>query len=150
MNYLAFMVSNLFAPKCKASFKVQMIIGSLGHGFNVATGLYVPYIQDKWAAYMAISFGGVVAGSVAGFMWISQGGYLREVVKGEPDKGKYSGIFQLLYSFSSLIAGFVTTFFLGYFQESTYFIVLTSISALAGVFAFIFFKDIKEAPQSQQ
>jgi hypothetical protein len=115
MNYLAFMVSNLFAPKCKASFKTQMIIGSLGHGFNVATGLYVPYITNKVAAYGFISFGGIVAGAVAGFMWISQGGYLREVVKTESDKGKYSGIFQLLYSFSSLIAGFITTFFLGYF-----------------------------------
>jgi hypothetical protein len=81
MNYLAFMVSNLFAPKCKASFKVQMIIGSVGHGFNVATGLYVPYIENKIAAYGVISLGGIVAGSVAGFMWISQGGYLREVVK---------------------------------------------------------------------
>ena len=98
---------------------MQMIIGSLGHGFNVATGLYVPYIENKLAAYTAISFGGVVAGSVAGFMWISQGGYLREVVKTESDKGKYSGIFQLLYSFSSLIAGFITTFFLGYFSNQT-------------------------------
>lgn len=77
MNYLAFMVSNLFAPRCKLSFKTQMIIGSIGHGFNVATGLYVPYIDNKIAAYGAISFGGIVAGSVAGFMWISQGGYLR-------------------------------------------------------------------------
>jgi len=58
-----------------------MIIGSLGHGFNVATGLYVPYITNIFAAYSAISFGGIVAGSVAGFMWISQGGYLREVLK---------------------------------------------------------------------
>ena len=54
-----------------------MIIGSIGHGFNVATGLYVPYVDNKYVAYMIISFGGIVAGSVAGFMWISQGGYLR-------------------------------------------------------------------------
>ncbi len=76
-NYLAFLVSSLFAPKCKLSFKAQMIIGSIGHGFNVATGLYVPYVDNKYVAYMLISFGGIVAGSVAGFMWISQGGYLR-------------------------------------------------------------------------
>ena len=143
MNYLAFMVSNLFAPQCKASFKTQMIIGSIGHGFNVATGLYVPYIHDKWAAYGVISLGGIVAGAVAGFMWISQGGYLREVVKTEQNKGKYSSIFQLLYSFSSLIAGFVTTFFLGYFEKSTYFIVLTNISGMSAVFAFFAFHDIK-------
>jgi hypothetical protein len=42
-----------------------------------------------------------------------------------------------------LIAGFITTFFLGYFEKSTYFIVLTALSAMAGVFAFIFFKDIR-------
>lgn len=71
------MISNLFAPKCKLSFKKQMIIGSIGHGFNVATGLYVPYIHNKLFTYIVISFGGIVAGSVAGFMWISQGGYLR-------------------------------------------------------------------------
>jgi len=63
-------------------------------------------------------------------------------VKNESDKGKYSGIFQLLYSFSSLIAGFITTFFLGFFEKSTYFIVLTAISGLAGLFAFFFFQDI--------
>jgi hypothetical protein len=45
-NYLAFIVSNLFAPKCKLSFKTQMIIGSLGHGFNVATGIFIPYIEN--------------------------------------------------------------------------------------------------------
>ncbi len=80
-NYIAFLVSSLFAANCKLSFKAQMIIGTLGHGFNVATGLYVPYIGNKYAAYFLISCGGIVAGSVAGFLWISQGGYLREAVK---------------------------------------------------------------------
>ena len=120
-----------------------MIIGCIGHGFNIATGLYVPYIHNKWAAYGVISLGGIVAGSVAGYLWISQGGYLREVVKNEKDKGKYSSIFKFLYSFSSIIAGFVTTFFLGYFEKSTYFIVLIIIPGMAAVFAFFYFHDLK-------
>ncbi len=75
------MISNMFAPKCKASFKTQMIIGCIGHGINCASGIYVPYIENKMVIYGVISFGGLLAGSTAGFLWISKGGYLREVIK---------------------------------------------------------------------
>jgi len=81
MNYSAFLLSTLIAPKCRLSFKTQMIIGCIGQGFNVATGMYIPYITNTVAPYAAISFGGIMAGSVSGFMWVSQGGYQTEVIK---------------------------------------------------------------------
>lgn len=86
--------------------------------------------------------GGVVGGVSAGFLWVSQGGYLREVCKGKLNKGKYNAIFTLLLSLSQLMAGVTTTFFLGFYSDQVYFIGLTALSLLSAVFGLLFLKNI--------
>lgn len=44
VNYSAFVISNIFAPYCKITFKYQMLIGALAYCVNLSTGIYVPYI----------------------------------------------------------------------------------------------------------
>ena len=70
------------APGCKYSFKTQMLIGSIGYSINMSTGIYAPYISDKTYVYLIVAFGGFLGGCTAGYLWVSQGGYLREVCKG--------------------------------------------------------------------
>jgi hypothetical protein len=144
VNYLSFLISNTLAVKCKLSFKIQMLIGSLAYSVNMSTGIFVPYIESHLAIYFIVALGGIIGGISAGFLWVSQGGYLREICKDKPDKGKYNAIFSILISFSSLTAGITTTFFLGYFSNQVYFIALTSLSLLSSLFCIFFLKNISQ------
>jgi len=94
---------------------------------------------------LIVAFGGAIGGISAGFLWVSQGGYLREICKKKHDKGKYNAIFSLLLAFSSLTAGITTTFFLGYFSSQVYFIALTSLSLLSSLYCMLFLKDISQS-----
>lgn len=58
-----------------------MIIGSLAYSFNMSTGIFVGYLDDKFCKYLIVIMGGVVGGISAGFLWVSMGGYLREAAK---------------------------------------------------------------------
>ncbi len=77
VNYSAFMISNIFAPYCKVSFKYQMFFAALAYSINLSTGIYVPYIQNDLAKYIIVAIGAAIGGLSAGFLWVSQGGYLR-------------------------------------------------------------------------
>lgn len=92
-----------------------------------------------------MAFGAAIGGISAGFLWVSQGGYLREICKKQHDKGKYNAIFSTLLAFSSFTAGITTTFFLGYFSSQIYFIALTSMSLLSSLYCLLFLKDISQS-----
>ncbi len=94
--------------------------------------------------YFIVSISAAAAGASAGFMWVGQGGYLREVCRGRENKGKYNAIFTLLYSLSQVMAGVITTFFLGFFSEEVYFITLTIIGILSTLFAIFFLENISQ------
>ena len=83
VNYLSFLISNTLAVKCKLSFKTQLLIGSLAYSVNMSTGIFVPFIGNHAAVYFIVALGGLVGGVSAGFLWVSQGGYLREICKGK-------------------------------------------------------------------
>lgn len=76
-NYSAFLISNTFAPFCSISFKYQMLFGALAYSVNLSTGIYVPYIEGDIFKYIIVACGAAVGGLSAGFLWVSQGGYLR-------------------------------------------------------------------------
>jgi hypothetical protein len=80
-TYLSFLISNTLAVKCKYSFKVQLFISSIAYSLNMATGILVPYLEQSEWIYVIVTFGGLVLGTSAGFLWVSQGGYLREICK---------------------------------------------------------------------
>lgn len=94
--------------------------------------------------YFIVTISAMAAGGSAGYMWVGQGGYLREICRGRENKGKYNGIFTLMYSLSQVMAGIVTTFFLGLFSEEVYFITLTIIGLLSTLFAIFFLEDISQ------
>jgi hypothetical protein len=75
------LISNTLAVKCKYSFKSQLLVGSLAYSVNMATGIVVPYIDNHTYIYLIVATGGLVGGISAGFLWVSQGGYLREACK---------------------------------------------------------------------
>jgi len=104
----------------------------------------VPYIQSHFAVYVIVALGGIVGGISAGFLWVSQGGYLREVCKAKDNKGRYNAIFSFLLSFSSLSAGIMTTFFLGYFSNQIYFVALTALSLCSSLYCVFFLQDISQ------
>lgn len=121
-----------------------MLIGSLAYSVNMSTGIFVPYIESHAAIYFIVAFGGFIGGVSAGFLWVSQGGYLREICKNHDNKGKYNAIFTFLLSLSSLTAGITTTFFLGYFNRQVYFIALASLSVLSSLYCLCFLKNISQ------
>ncbi len=108
----------------------------------MSTGIVVPYIESHTLIYALVAAGGLIGGISAGYLWVSQGGYLREACKNKKNKGKYNAIFSTSSNISYLTAGITTTFFLGYFSNQIYFIALTSLNLLATLYGFIFLKDI--------
>ncbi len=54
-----------------------MFVGCLCYSINMSTGIFVPYIQNEFLIYFIVVMGAVIAGVSAGFLWVSQGGYLR-------------------------------------------------------------------------
>lgn len=147
VNYLSFLISNTLAVKCKISFKAQMFIGSLAYTVNLSSGIFVPYIENHAIIYFIVALGGLIGGISAGFLWVSQGGYLREVCKDQNNKGKYNAIFSFFLSLSSLSAGITTTFFLGYFDEQVYFKALVTLGLFSSLYCVFFIKRISQ-PQS--
>lgn len=145
VNYLSFLISNTLAVKCKISFKAQMFIGSLAYTVNLSSGIFVPYIESHALIYFIVAFGGLIGGVSAGFLWVSQGGYLREVCKEKNKKGKYNAIFSFLLSLSSLSAGITTTFFLGYFDRQIYFKALSTLGLFSALYCVFFLKNISQA-----
>lgn len=75
--YSGFLISNTFAPFCKISFKYQMFIAALAYSIDLSTGIYVPFIENDIFKYIIVALGAFTAGLSAGFLWVSQGGYLR-------------------------------------------------------------------------
>jgi len=96
--------------------------------------------------YLIVATGGAIGGVSGGFLWVSQGGYLREICKHKPNKGKYNAIFSIFLSFSSLAAGITTTFFLGYFSNQVYFIALTSMMLAATFYGTFTLQNLSQSP----
>ena len=88
--------------------------------------------------YIFVSLGAGITGLSAGFLWVSQGGYLREICKGQHNKGLYTGVFQFIRCSTNLSAGIITTFFLGFFSGRTYFIAITIISLISAIYCLLF------------
>lgn len=61
------------------------------------------------------------------------------------------GIFSSIYCFSSVSAGLITTFGLGFFNDRIYFAIITVLGVIAVLFCLFFVENVdKEGEDSKQ
>lgn len=131
VNYMVFILSSLAAPGCKISYKKQMVFAAAAYTFNFSTGIVVPFVTVGWKYLLTVT-GAAIGGASAGYLWVSQGGYLHEVCRRYGLKrGKYFGMFSYIYCLTNISAGLITTFGLGWFDAQIYFIILTAVGLLS-------------------
>lgn len=58
------------------------------------------------------------------------------------------GIFSSIYCLSSVSAGIITTFGLGYFDARTYFVIITLFGLISILFCFFLVRPMEETPQA--
>jgi hypothetical protein len=143
VNYTTYLVSLIFATAI-TNFKWQFQVSALAHLINYA--VYIPDFKGDLGLIAGI-IGAVFGGYGAAIYWVSQGGYLMKLFKryGVPknEEGKYFGITNGIVYGSSLFGAIVTTFGLGYFGSSTYFIILTVLSLVSWLVCTIFLDGLQ-------
>lgn len=143
INYTTYLVSLIFATAI-ANFKWQFQVSAFAHLINYA--VYIPDFKGD-LGMMAGIVGAVFGGYGAAIYWVSQGGYLMKLFKryGIPknEEGKYFGITNGIVYGSSLFGAIVTTFGLGYFGSSIYFIILTALTLVSWLVCTIFLDGLQ-------
>lgn len=146
-NYVAFITSTLLAPTLSISLKKQLLMGGVAYTLNYASGIFVPLVDHSWAKFLITCGASFVAGLSAGPLWVSQGRYIHiACVKSNElyKKGQMYGLFTLLYCFSNVTAGFITTFGLGFFDEKVYFYVITGLGIVAMLYCLFFVPELEQ------
>jgi hypothetical protein len=78
MNYIAFMTSNLFVAKVPYSEKWQITLATLTYAIQYSTGFFMAG-KSTAVKYILASFGSVINGIGASFLWTSVGSYIHKV-----------------------------------------------------------------------
>jgi hypothetical protein len=142
-NYLAFIISNFSAPAIKIPLKLRFLIAGLAHIIYYSSGIAVSLSSDITMKYVISCLGAAIAGSAGGIMEVSQSRYIHLLcVKFNVPSGKLYGIFNSIYNFSTVSAGLITTFALGLFDTTSYFIAITIQAGIAWIYCLVFVKDI--------
>lgn len=114
---------------------------------KLAAGLIVPLVDDVALKYVISCAGFAVSGITSGHMWVSQGGYMHLLLLQnkipENEKGKYFSIFNIWYCLSNISAGLITTFCLGLFDDTIYFIFISVVGLLGIIYSIFVIKDIQ-------
>ena len=145
VNSTAFVIGNLFAPQCKTSEKWQITLATLTYAFNYCTGYFV-INAPLHVKFVLSGIGAFVNGIGAAYLYISLGKYIHNVCELFDEikrKGHFYGLFNTIYSTSTIIGGFVVTFGLHFFSHQNYFLFVTAIALSAFFYSFFFVKDIQ-------
>lgn len=145
VNYFAFMLANLFAPKVRYSEKWQITLSTLTYVFHYLTGFFVSGTSTPVKLALA-ALGATVNGIGASFLWTSVGTYIHKVCHAHDKikmKGHYFGLFNTIFCLSSILGSFVVTFGLSLFSYSMYFVLVSAVAFLAFLYGIFFIKDIK-------
>ena len=148
MNYATFMIMNLFASRFfnGKKEKLLMIIPALCYAFFYSTGFFIEG-TTKLEQYLFTGLGAMVGGGSSSFVWIGSSVYIHKVAHHFNKthlKGHYFGIFNMLFSSSSIIGACIVTFGLTLFSHKTYFAIVGGFAVLAFVFGLIFIKNIPD------
>lgn len=83
-------------------------------------------------------FGSILGGFGAAIVWVSQGGFMMALFEKyripADHHGKYFGLLNMLIFSNILLGSIVSTFGLGFFGDTEYFIILTAIGGISVFF----------------
>ena len=109
--------------------------------------VYIPDYKGDLGLLMGI-IGALFGGYGAAIYWVSQGGYLIKLFKKynipKDEEGKYFGIANGIVYGSSLFGALVTTFGLGYFGSTVYFIILSVLTVISLLVCTFFLDGLKD------
>jgi hypothetical protein len=145
-NYTTFIISTILAPACKLKLKTQIIIAAIAYTLNYSSGILASFVASGTLKYTISCLGAAIAGSTGGILWVSQGRYIHLVsilYNQQDEKGRLFGIFSTIYCLSNISAGLITTFGLGFFSPTIYFMLITAIGILAIIYCIFFVDDIQ-------
>lgn len=151
-NYVAFIISTFVAPILTISLKKQLVIAGVAYTVNYTSGIFVFLVEEAVYKYLISCLGAVIAGCSGGLLWVSQGRYIHLVCEkygALKRKGEMFGIFSTVYCLSNVSAGLITTFALGFFNELTYFSIISLLGAISILFCLFFVKNIKEGDRAE-
>lgn len=148
--YVCYMLFNVISPSLKWKYKTQMTYAPILYASNYITGFMLLYVDSTVMKYVITSFGALLGGFGAAILWTSMGGFLHllcEMNGVQSSKGRFFGLFNGIYCIQSITGAFITTFGLGYFDNSTYFLLVTIIALFSSVFCQFFIKDLQKYPE---
>lgn len=144
VNYIFYMIGSLFAPRFAYSYRRTLSLVSIVSTCRFALGFFM-FSENDIIKYVSSGLGAAILGLAQSVLWVCAGKYIHDAChkfgKVE-EKGHYYGLFNSIYNFNSLIAGFVATFGLELLSDQNYFFLVSAVSLLSLFFVLAFVKDI--------
>lgn len=78
INYLAFMVANLFVSKTKHSEKWLITFATFPYAINYSTGFFMQGTPN-YVKYILAGLGSTINGIASSFLWTNVGAYIHKV-----------------------------------------------------------------------
>ena len=119
------------------------------YAVNFFTGFILLYVESTVMKYVITSIGAMMGGFGAAILWTSLGGFLHLLCEKnglQNSKGRFFGIFNGIFCAQSITGAFITTFGLGYFENSIYFLIVTIIAIFSAIFCQFFIDDLQSDP----
>ena len=148
-NYGTFLITNLFAPSIRLSYKRQMKIAAVCYTINYVTQS-IP--AEKALNIVLIIVGSMVSGFGAAIVWVVYGAYIKALCKKfgeEEEEGKYFSIANMLNFSSNFFGALVTTFGIGLFSNEIYFIILIALGLVSFLFCHFLVEDIPKLEEKE-
>lgn len=106
--------------------------------YTINYALEIPLILNPFGIFLLI-VGSVLGGFGAAIVWVSQGGFMTQLFEkyNRPATyhGRYFAVLNTIVFSNILVGSTITTFALGFFGDSYYFIILTIIGGISVVFS---------------